>query len=387
MKKLRKIIAVLFIAFVLALAALLAALPQKAYSVSEKRNLSQFPKFSLSSVTDGSFMEGIEDWAADQFPLRDFFMRVKTAIVSVAGQNESHGVYRMRDGALAEKFTFAGEQNYRETVEALQAFAARYPDVNKYFLLVPNAVSVNAETLPPAAVTDDQNAYTDRFYADLNPQGAAAPLRYLMPDVRPVFNDAKETTQLYYRTDHHWKTAAARLAYRLLASGEYMDLPGADRTLALSTVCNTFIGSLAAESGFSVKTPDSIEIVGFPDDFYYTVQYVSETKRTATCYQADKLDGDDPYQVFFGGNHPLIEIRTSAGTGRKLLVFKDSYANAFIPFLIEDFDEIQIVDPRYYYEDIDALAGAGGFTDILFLYNVNTFNEDTNLKVVLKNNQ
>ncbi len=384
MKNLRKIIAVVFIAFVLALTVLLAALPQKAYSPSEKRNLARFPKFSLSSVSDGSFMKGIEDWSADQFAFRDFFMRVKTSVVSVAGQNESHGVYRMRDGSLAEKFSFTDEENYVRTVEALQAFAARYPDVDKYFMLVPNAVSVNSQSLPKNAITDDQNAYIDRFLADLN---SGSDAMYKTVDVRSAFISEKNNTQLYYRTDHHWKTEAAKIAYRLLSSSSYMDLKGADRDLSLSTVCNTFSGSLEAESGFSVKTPDSIEIYSFPDDFYYTVQYVSETKRTATCYQADKLEGDDPYQVFFGGNHPLIEIRTSAGTGRKLLVFKDSYANAFIPFLIEDFDEIEIVDPRYYYEDIDALAGAGGFTDILFLYNVNTFNDDTSLKVVLKNNQ
>lgn len=227
----------------------------------------------------------------------------------------------------------------------------------------------------------------DRFFSDLNAGTGQGRPFYYTPDVRESFRAAKANTQLYYRSDHHWTTAAARLAYGAVSVPAYMDLQGKDRVLPIHTVCNTFSGSLVAESGYSVRTPDSIEVYTFPKDFYYTVLYVDEKTRTATCYRTDALTGDDPYQVFFGGNHPLIDVQTSAGSGRKLLVFKDSYANAFLPFLFEDFDEIQIVDPRYYYEDIDALASAGGFTDVLFLYNVNTFNEDTSLKTVLNNAQ
>ena len=388
MKKFRKTIAILFIVFVAALTLILLLKPQKSYSSSEKRSLSQFPRFSFSSAADGSFMSGIEDWAADQFPLRDFFMRMKTSVLNLAGQNESQGVYKMKDGSLAERFDLGDETNYRETVEALQDFASRYPGIRKYFMLVPNAVSVNSEKLPAAAITDDQDAYIDRFYKDLNTVSptASAPL-YFTPDVRDTFREMKDSLQLYYRSDHHWTTMGAGLAYRVLGSPGLMALPDADRELSISTVCNRFNGSLCAESGYSVRVPDSIEVYTFPEDFYFTVYYVNEKKRVATCYRTEALSGDDPYQVFFGGNHPLIEIQTSAGTGRKLLVFKDSYANALLPYLFEDFDSITVVDPRYYYEDIDALTGAGGFTDILFLYNVNTFNEDTNLKTVLRNNQ
>ena len=71
--------------------------------------------------------------------------------------------------------------------------------------------------------------------------------------------------------------------------------------------------------------------------------------------------------------------------GDKLIIGKFC-ANAFIPFLIPEYASITVLDPRYYYDDIDALMGSN-FTDVLFLYNVNTFSEDTNLKMVLRNNQ
>ena len=91
--------------------------------------------------------------------------------------------------------------------------------------------------------------------------------------------------------------------------------------------------------------------------------------------------------MFFGGNHPIIEINTSLDSTRSLLVIKDSYANCFLPFLVPEYRSVTVVDPRYYYDDIDVLMESRGFTDVLFLYNVNTFAEDTNLKTVLKNAQ
>ena len=68
---------------------------------------------------------------------------------------------------------------------------------------------------------------------------------------------------------------------------------------------------------------------------------------------------------------------------RVLLMFKDSYANCFIPFLTPYFKEIVVVDPRYYYEDVQELIEAEEVTDVLYLYNANTFFTDNSLTYVL----
>ena len=119
----------------------------------------------------------------------------------------------------------------------------------------------------------------------------------------------------------------------------------------------------------------------------YTVTYDTEQRMTASAYAPEYLDSDDPYQIFFGGNHPKLTIRTAADTGRKLLVFKDSYATCLIPFLIPDFAQITVIDPRYYYDDLDMEILSSGYTDVLFLYNANTLSEDSCLVPVLQNEQ
>ena len=87
--------------------------------------------------------------------------------------------------------------------------------------------------------------------------------------------------------------------------------------------------------------------------------------------------------MFFGGNQGKITIETSVDTNRRLLVLKDSYANCFLPFLLSEFQEITIVDPRYYYENLNDLMVTEQYTDMLYLYNVNTLAEDTNLSLTL----
>ena len=68
---------------------------------------------------------------------------------------------------------------------------------------------------------------------------------------------------------------------------------------------------------------------------------------------------------------------------RHLLIFKDSYANCFIQFLTPYFQMIILVDPRYYYEDISILMKQNQITDVLWLYNLDTFQTDTSLADVL----
>ena len=100
-------------------------------------------------------------------------------------------------------------------------------------------------------------------------------------------------------------------------------------------------------------------------------------------YESDRLEQKDKYEVFFGGNHALVDITTTCEQERCLLLFKDSYANSFVQFLTPYFREIVMVDPRYYYEDIENVISSKRVTDVLFLYNVNTFLSDNSLADVL----
>ena len=151
------------------------------------------------------------------------------------------------------------------------------------------------------------------------------------------------------------------------------------------TVSDEFRGTLSAKSGFRMNKKEEIEIQpreeGLPGS---VVTYVSEQKKSGSFYNSENLAIRDAYTVFLDGNHPEIKIETPVEGGRRLLVLKDSYANCFLPFLAPYYREIVVVDPRYYYDDLAMLVETEEITDVLYLYNANTFFQDTSLAPLLE---
>ena len=87
--------------------------------------------------------------------------------------------------------------------------------------------------------------------------------------------------------------------------------------------------------------------------------------------------------MFLGGNKDIQRIELNNNSKRHLLLFKDSYANSFIQFIMNDYRSITIVDPRYYRDNIEKVMQEDLITDVMYLYNTNTFVEDTSLADVL----
>lgn len=369
-------LAIVFIVTLCGFALLNIALPDEKYSVSEKRNLTQMPELTFSALTDGSFMDSFDDYETDQFAGRSKWMTLKTGVERLLGKDESEGVYLCKKSFLMEKFEEPDTELLNKTTSEVKKLAEDYPDADVWFMLVPTNISVNDQLLPAFAVMADQDEYIDSFYDKLGSEVNAI-------DVRDIFEENKNDVQLYYRTDHHWTTDAAYLAYTLAASEMNLSIG----TYKYGLVTDEFSGSLVAESGFTVSKKDEIKVYMEDDSVDYVVTYNEEKTRSASCYQTEYLESDDPYQIFFGGNHSQVTIDTDSDSSRTLLILKDSYANCFIPFLLSGFRKITVIDPRYYYGSLDELIQQNEYTDICFLYNASTLSEDNNLYAVLENRQ
>lgn len=347
-----------------------------AFSDTENRMLQQKPVFSWADLADGRFMGNFEKYQTDQFILRREWIRLQTAADRLLGKNKSGDVY-LGEGQLLEEPSKLSE-NVWENLDAIGAFCRNQTGVKCYLMLVPDAASVQREKLPAYAPVADQAEQLEEIRSYLEKK--ENPVTEI-----PLYEMLREHREesLYYRTDHHWTTLGARYAYQS-AAGQ-MGLPGAENgeEKKLYPVSDSFQGTLAARSGYRVPD-DTIEVYWPDQEEELVVTYVQEQTKSASLYAAEKLKTRDKYGMFLNGNHPLTEIRTMASTGRKLLLIKDSYANCFVPFLTGDFEEIVLVDPRYYYDSAEKLMKQYGFTDVLFLYNLNTFLEDDVLHYVLE---
>ena len=256
-------------------------------------------------------------------------------------------------------------------VEAVNAFAARHTDLRLNMAVIPNAACILADKLPKNAPVRDQSADLTALAGSL--QG----ISFL--NVSAALS-AHMDGQLYYRTDHHWTSLGARYAFEAMA--EKLGIPQPVQNYDTYTVSTTFEGTLASRSG-SHAAYDTVELYVPQTDIEYYVSYGDAAETSATIYDRSALDQKDKYTVFFGGNYPRVDVYTTAETDKTLLLFKDSYANCLMQFLYPYYDHIILIDPRYYYDNVESVISREQVTDVLFLYNANTYFEDTSLADVL----
>ena len=349
--------------------------PDGQMSARENRMLQQRPSISMENIENGSFMEDYESYVSDQFIFRDFWVSVKARIDLLMGKNYSNGVYKGKDGYLIEEAKAPVENSMAANVQAINTLADS-GNVNVYMMLVPDAVEIMDEKLPAFAPVRDQAADIADFTSRLS--GNVTQI-----DVSQTLRDHRLDEQMYYRTDHHWTTLAAYYAF--LEAAKTLGIDSSTVSYDRYTVSTDFVGTMASTSGYGASRKDPVEIfVPNNTDVEYVVEYVEEREKKPTVYDSEMLEGNDKYTVFFGGNHPIIDINTTNQQGRRLLVVKDSYANCFIPFLIPYYREIVIVDPRYYYDNVNQEIADSNIDDVLFLYNANTFFEDNSLSSVFE---
>ena len=376
-KKYINLLGLLFIGILVFFPLASLILPDTKLSENENRILTQLPRFSVDSIIDGRYMKKMQKYTADQLVARNFWICTKTSTDRLIGKNSSNGVYFGGKSTLIENFDPLPADATEQTKAALNTFAEKHSDLNHYFMLVPNAISVTDEKLPAYAPVLNQNDYIDGFTAGLSK-------KLTVLDPRPILEQNRDQL-LYYKTDHHWTTLGAWLSFQGVADA--MGIKPDTDAYTVYPVTHSFSGALASKSGYLTFTTDTIDVyVPKSEDTYSVVNYVEEQKKSPSFYSSEQLKAKDKYAVFLEGNHPIIKIKNSVANGKNLLVIKDSYANAFIPFLAPFYSEITVIDPRYYYDSIDALIADAQITDILYLFNANTFFRDTTLEPVLNDN-
>ncbi len=344
--------------------------PDRTYSETENRNLSLFPSVTVENIFSGNFMSKFESYLSDQFVNRDSVVSFRTALSSALGNKEVNGVYIGKNNRLYEVPSVFIEEDVKAKIDAVNAFADKVKVENKYFILVPNSTFIIPEHLPAFLKCEDQSQLITKTYSMLNDDfeciDAVAPLL-----------QAEDRDSLYLRTDHHWTAVAAESVFESFA--EIAELDCSEITHKQINISNSFSGTLASSSGIDDLTDILSAVVPEGIEGTFIVHNFDNQEKKSTFFDLEKLNTKNQYEVFFGGNFSRIRIYTKNVNARNLLIFKDSYANCFIPLLIPHYENIVIIDPRYFSGKIDDIMADYNFTDVLFLYNMNTFLEDTSI--------
>ena len=348
--------------------------PDRKESELENRALESRPRFNLTTILSGDFMEQWEEYLSDQFVGRDTWRGVKVGLDRLGGARMENNIYIGKDGQLMEDIEVPDEGQQEANLTAIKDFAETYEDIPVTMMLVPDAACILLDSLPAFAKVEDQRQMFSMAERELGDS-----VNWV--DTVSILNDHK-SEKLYYKTDHHWTTQGAFYVFQDAAKTLGIEGDVSDDFVSY-TVTDSFNGVLAASSGVGLDEKEQIDIYAPTEgDDDVVVNYVDEGRKTTSLYDSSKLETRDKYGVFLGGNTSVADIRTVSTSQKRLLVVKDSFADCFIPFLAPYYREIVVVDPRYYSGTIEDIMDTYRITDALILYSGNTFFTDNNISGV-----
>ena len=334
-------------------------LPDREKSETENRTLAQAPEFSWTALVDGSYTKKVEDYFADQFPLRDSWTGLKARVEQLIGKSEFNGVYLCGD-TLISKVERPDESLVDKNLSYVDRLSGK-TDIPVYLGLIPSAAEVWKDKLPAGAESWDQTELLAQSDLDFSAVLTAHV-------VEPIF----------YRTDHHWTTLGAYYGYETV-----MDALGRDSLketdFTPETAASDFNGTLYSQSGIHWLEPDTVEF-WVEDTGLDITSWRNGTPEPGSLYDRSYLEKKDKYSAFLGGNQPLCVIRNeNIADGGKLLLIRDSYADSLAPFLAQSFSEVHLLDLRYYRASAAQYAEENGIDAICVLYSVQNFISDRNL--------
>ena len=183
------------------------------------------------------------------------------------------------------------------------------------------------------------------------------------------------TEYLYFRTDHHWTALGAYYAYEQFIHTKGVDPISLKNYKTLSF--DGFLGSFYANTNQSpelAKTPDTVIAYEPYNKVDFTItQKDGQTFKWKVISDANELAPNMKYSAFIGSDQPYSVIENLDKTdGETCLVIKDSFGNAFVPFLIPHYKTIHIIDPRHYESTLSEFSESKKIDDIIFISNIST---------------
>lgn len=427
---------------VVVVAVVLLLAPRSTISYEENRLLAEKPKFSLTSLLDGSYTSGWSEYYNDTVPFRSKLKKTISAMMQWTGvQSEEDTVFFGNVSQVKKKTTTPVATT--ESVETTVAVTAAGNDETNTEPAVTTTVVTTTEDPDdePAAeigegiildhkravcvyggsfsvgqdYAETLNAYQQDLGSDVQVYSLVAPtaVSYYLPEeyanytasetenidninsylngVKPVdaYNALKPHTAeaIYARTDHHWLPLGAYYAAEAFA--KVADVPFASLSDYDTATKKDYVGSMYTYT-------ESAVLLDNPEEFTY---YIPKNKYKTTYYSTSftdptegdllmNLDGYDNsmyYLVFMGGDDKITHVETDCKNGRTLVIFKDSYGNALVPCLTSSFENIYVCDMRYFELNAIDFCKQVGCTDLLFA--MNTFSATGGNESYLESNR
>ncbi len=340
-------------------------LPDIDFSENENRYLKDFPVFSMNTLLDGTFSQELDIYTSDQFPFREVFVSIKSNTELLIGKQENNGVYYTNQETLIDQFKVNELQTLHTNLQAIQDFSTQI-SIPTYLCIIPSQNDIYSYKLPKyAPYTSEKELLLDIQHQLINSNISTISL------YEALWNHREE--YVYYNTDHHWTSLGAFYSSEAILHSLGKDI-STTSSLQPTIVSSDFYGSNYSKSGFRNIKPDVINIYtpNVPIKIYNGSSFELDF-----LYQEAYLETKDQYNYFLGGNHPYVTID---GTGSEsLLLIKDSFANSMIPFFIDSYAQIHVVDLRFTKDSMSDYIEEHSIDTVLITYSISNIVQDKNL--------
>lgn len=410
-----------FVAFIIPL--------RPTYSETEKRELKSFPQFSLTALKSGSYFDDITTWFADTFPFRESLTKLNTSVQKLYGiaKVDIHGDVEVGDeipdAPLTEESTEpstsepqteettapttipettaattkpqttakeiktqtmgailvagnSGYEYYNFSSSLAKSFikpinnikACSEGKANVYTMLIPTSIDIVLdESIRKDVASSDQKKAIDYFNSSFKD---STPVTGIYESLK-----SHKDEYIYFRTDHHWTALGAYYAYEQFALAKGITpVPLSDyETKTFNGFLGTFYSSSEQSSALG-KTPDSvIAYMPINDATMRFTQTDGQTLNWPIITDVSDYNSSGKYLTFTAGDQPYEIIKNNdLSEGQTCLVIKESYGNAFVPFLIPHYKTIHVIDPRHYSGTLSDFLRENPVDDIVFLANMST---------------
>ncbi|MBE6990495.1 MAG: hypothetical protein E7426_07100 [Ruminococcaceae bacterium] len=287
-------------------------------------------------------------------------------VIELTGDTQRYdAVYRVGDAGF-EMYTYVPEvgEKYASAVNTAADELQGAADV--YAITVPLSSGITLPDELQGGIFGDQKSAEEKIDAMLGGNVKSVPLYDTLMRHR--------TEYVYFRTDHHWTALGAYYAYcnfcrikgiepHQLADYEAEEFTG-------------FLGSFYRDSGHSEEIgshPDTVEV-------YHPVSREASLDFTGTdgktihwqiIYDVSNWNAEMKYNTFIGGDNPYTVITNPDVTdGSSCVVVKESFGNAFVPYLVDHYQTVYVVDYRYWGGDLTDFARENGVQDVVFINNL-----------------
>lgn len=401
-------------------------------SAVEKRTLTKFPTFSVDSFLNGEFLNGVSTWYADTFPFRETLLAGNTRYRMLYGiqNNQIYGSIQAADAVPAKRINLTDiilpdiqremeslQDAMREVMATQQAADAANGGVKRreitsvpeqvgsVYVAGDTAFSLYGFTQEAAnQYIDAVSALANKVDSDVTVYDIVVPIStgiyldealqkelgcsdeqeaiqyiYNNMDDKVVTVDAFTTLKshsdeyLYFRTDHHWTALGAYYTYCQLMKEKGITPTSLGKYETM--VFDNFIGSLYSASNQAPSLADNPDVITAyiplaTNRMTYT-DVDGNTFDYDIIYDVSDWDSGSKYNCFIAGDQPLEEIHNpNMSDGSSCVVIKESFGNAFVPFLVDHYETVYVVDYRYYPEGLTALIRDKGIKDVIFINNI-----------------